>query len=268
MPLENLAARIKEGVFVPPGAEDVMSSSPVVEEIKLPPKEESIQIREETPQAEQQPELISDDELWIQRLMDRLKQGGYPNSPLFIDGKYIIHDFKKCAQTHIRYYREATGVIELKNEHEVASKKKTLDGIKRLVELAEECENGICVFRSLMPVQPEKLKEKKFDEAEVESWILRLENALEEGNFPTKTMPVPGKPYITIVNFEKCVRRQISTHRAWSENKDSNYDYAQIVADRLRDLVGIIDGMPERVPEVEQAETPTVEQKSEFSVLF
>jgi len=115
------------------------------EEKLLPPEQDKeIDIQEETPQLEQKvAEPTSDDEVWLWRLIEILRQGEYPKHPLFVDGKYIIHDFRKCAKTHIRYYREAMGDIKPKNENEVVSKGRAMDGIKRLVELAEECETGI-----------------------------------------------------------------------------------------------------------------------------
>ena len=85
-------------------------------------------------------------------------------------------------------------------------------------------------------------KDKKERAAEVESLIVRLEPALESGNYPKAPIAVPGKPWETIIDFEKCAKRQISTYRAWAENTTGGWDYARIVAARIKDLVGILEG--------------------------
>jgi hypothetical protein len=189
-------------------------------------------------------EMTSDDDVWVEYLIDRLRQGRYPKHPLILDGNCILHDFKKCATTHIRYYKEATGVVKRESKYEIVSKKAALDGIKRLVELAEECEMGICMLRRKMPKTAELPQEKKFNDDEVERWIAFLEQALKESNYPTKPVPVPGKPYITIVDFEKCARKQIECYRNEQESPALIW-HAGIVAERLRDLADIVKNYKE-----------------------
>ena len=96
-------------------------------------------------------------------------------------------------------------------------------------------------------------KNKKERDADVESLIVQLEATLNEGNYPKQPLQVPAKPWETIIDFEKCARRQISTYRAWVGN-EGKYDYARIVAGRIRDLIRILDRMLERGAEVEPAD--------------
>jgi len=60
----------------------------------------------------------------------------------------------------------------------------------------------------------------------------------------------PDKPWETIVDFEKFARRQISCWRAEQESPvQIDFDYACIIAGRIKDLVGIVaesDNQPQQ----------------------
>jgi hypothetical protein len=98
--------------------------------------------------------------------------------------------------------------------------------------------------RRKMSRTTERHEQKKFNDTEVEGWIKRLEDALEQGNYPKKPVPVPGKPYITIVDFDKCVRQQISCYRAELDSQAQfDWNYPGILAARIKDLVDILDSV-------------------------